>query len=186
MRRLIVLCCLVAGAMLVSPHAEGGELAHKAWHKFWAGYYRNKHWPEPFQTLDRQAVMAPIEQMKNNGWRLHNTLGDQLFVAETNELTSAAEIKVHWIGTQAPVTRRTVFVYGAEHDPVTQARVSAVQAHITQLFPQGGGPSVLVTPVLPRGASGEIFDRVMTGYRDSITAPALPGGGGAGGGGSTP
>ena len=128
--------------------------------------------------------MHPIELMKNNGWRLHNTLGDQLFQAETNELTSAAEIKVHWIATQAPTSRRTVFVYGTQSDANTQARVAAVQNYVNQLYPDGTGPSVLVTNVIPRGASGEIFNQVISGYQNSLPAPVLPANAAATGGGS--
>lgn len=174
MRRLMVLLCLVASAGVCTPSVDGGDWANRAWHGFWAGYYRNKHWPEPFQTLDRQAVMHPMELMKNNGWRLHNTLGDHLFLPETNQLTNAARMKVHWVATQAPTTRRTVFVYGSENDPNTQARVASVQNYLNHLYPDGDAPSVLVTHVIPRGASGDIYSGVINGFRNSQPAPVLP------------
>ena len=174
MRRLVVLLCLFASIGVCTPSAQGNDWARRAWHGFWAGYHRNKHWPEPFQTLDRRAVMQPIELMKNNGWRLHNTLGDHLFLPDSNKLTNAARIKVHWIATQAPTGRRTVFIYGSEHDPNTQARVASVQSYLNGLFPNGDGPSVLVTHVIPRAAAGDIYSEVMNGYRNSQPAPVLP------------
>ena len=70
----------------------------------------NKMWPWPYVCADRVAVHEPFCIMVNNGWRRQNLLGPHHFNPNTNQLTTAGELRVQWILTQAPPERRNIFV----------------------------------------------------------------------------
>jgi hypothetical protein len=81
---------------------------------------------------------------------------------------------VHWIATQAPSHRRTVFVLRGPHPGTTQARVIAVRNYLAELLPGGNQPGVLLTDVIPPGGSGEYFDEVDRQRKQAIPVPQLP------------
>ena len=65
--------------------------------------------------------------MVDSGWQLQNTIPDELFNAETQELTHAGEMKVQWILTQMPARRRAVFVLRGSTPEITETRVKSVE-----------------------------------------------------------
>ena len=83
------------------------------------GYHRNVAWPWPYSCPDRIAVREPFRIMVDNGWRRQNLLGPHHFKTETNELTTAGELRIHWIMTQAPPERRQIFVERADNSDTT-------------------------------------------------------------------
>jgi hypothetical protein len=163
------------GAMLALA-ASTSALA--GWNEWWNGtkvvYRRNNEWPYPFVCADRMAVQHPLELMAHNGWRRENTLGNELFDAETGALTRAGMIKVKWTVTQAPVQRRSVFVLRAETPEATAARVDAVQQAIAKILPEGPMPEVAVTDTPPAGVSGDYLDAIDRSMRSTVPAPRLP------------
>jgi len=74
------------------------------------GYHVNKQWPWPYVCPDRIAVREPFCIMVNNGWRRENLLGAHHFNPDSNQLTSAGQLRVQWIMTQAPPDHRNIFV----------------------------------------------------------------------------
>jgi hypothetical protein len=151
--------------------------ADAGWHEFWRGFKRDFHrsnaYPEPFRYADREAQKAPFRAMIENGWRTENTLTESLFTPE-NSLTRAGEKKVHWIVTQSPENRRSVYVISANSRQVTEARLDSVQRYITRVVPEGALPRVVVTTRIPRGGSGDFLNEMHKKYRDSLPAPQLP------------
>lgn len=170
MRRLILLSAVLA-FFVMTNRSEAG------WNEFWAqfktDFHRNHAWPEPFNHMDQQATANPIIVMKNNGWRLHNTVSSQLFNEETNELTRAGEIKVHWILTQAPFQRRTVYVLKGKTQEQTDQRMQAVELAAHKFVPEGTA-QIQLTEIEPSGASGDYFDQVDRKVRSTIPEPRLP------------
>lgn len=155
-----------------------GSSAHAGWAEFWdrfhADFHRNNCWPQPFQTTDRELTRAPLIAMTSAGWRQHNTLSDHFFSVEDQAINQAGELKVRWIVTQAPPHRRTVFVLRASTAEATASRIAAVQRVIEKFVPEGPRPEVLLTDVIPPGASGDYFDQVDRQLKQSIPAPRLP------------
>jgi hypothetical protein len=131
-------------------------------------------WPEPFQTIDRQVTAAPVAAMMNNGWRMQNTVSDQLFDPETQQLTRAGELKVYWILTQNPTHRRTVFVLRAETERASETRLASVEEVVSRYTPQNAAPDVMLTGTVPQGGSGQYYDRIQRGYEQSTPEPRLP------------
>ena len=109
---------------------------HQSWKRFWhnvaVGYHRNNAWPDPFVEADALQVIGPFETMKRNGWRLHNTIGHELFRASDGELLASGHGRVRWIATQAPEDRREIFVLRGRSDDETNARVASVRQAISR------------------------------------------------------
>lgn len=155
-----------------------GSQAHGGWGEFWervrADFWRNNCWPQPFQAQDRELIRSPMIAMAAAGWRQNNTLSDHFFTGEEQAINQAGEIKVRWIVTQAPPHRRTVFVLRAASPEATQLRVATVQRSIGKYAAPGFQPEVVVTDIVPPGASGDYFDQVDRQFKQSIPAPRLP------------
>ena len=165
-----------------------GSVTQAGWPEFWhrvhIDYRRSVCWPEPFSYADRSLARSPFAQMVDNGWRMENTLNDHLFALESNQLNRAGELKVHWIATQAPAARRTVYVLRGATEEVTNIRIQSVNNYIATLSLRSGPPAVMQTEIVPYGGSGEYIDQIDRRLRESIPDPRLPTDAGAGGAGS--
>ncbi len=157
--------------------------ARADWHSFWdrvhLDFHRMNAYPQPFNEMDRRATALPIAIMTNNGWRMQNTVGHELFHPETQQLTRAGELKVHWIMTQAPEPRRTVYVLRGNNSSATSVRMQSVERAVANMtMANTQSPDVVLTGQPPRGGSGEYYDRIRRGYEASTPSPRLPGGDG--------
>ena len=144
------------------------------WHGMHVGFHRNNAWPDPFNEVDAAQVIAPFEVMKANGWRLHNTIGHELFRPGDGALMASGNRRVHWIATQAPESRRTVFILKGQSEAETAARVASVQATLAKIPMDGPSPQVLVTAIEPPTASGDWATKINREWLDHLTAPRLP------------
>lgn len=144
------------------------------WHGIHVGYARNNAWPDPFNEVDAQQVIQPFEIMKANGWRMHNTIGHELFRDGDGALLAAGHKRVFWIATQAPPTRRAVHVLRGSNPAETQARVSAVEASLASMNIQGRPPEILITDVNPALSSGAIATKLNREMLENLPAPRLP------------
>ena len=146
---------------------------HEWWHQTKVDYHRSNEWPFPFRCADQMAVRQPMAVMVDNGWRRENTLGNEMFDVEKNTLTKAGYIKAHWIVTQAPVQRRTVWVLRGTSQEATTSRVDSVQTALQSLV-TGPLPEVLVTDTPPAGGNGDYLDAVDRAMRSTVQPPRLP------------
>ncbi len=175
MKRRAFLFGVVGIAMLASSDATKA-----GWHEFWdrvhLDWHRNNAWPKPFDEIDRHATRMPIAAMVRAGWQMQNTLGDDLFDRETQQLTRAGKHKVRWIMTQTPPQRRTVFVLQGETEQATQERLVSVRNTVRSLYGVQGDAesSVVVIGTPPRNGAGGYLDRVRRSYEASTPAPRLP------------
>jgi hypothetical protein len=112
--------------------------------------------------------------MTDAGWRLQNTLHHHFFEMETQTLTQAGQLKVHWIATQAPMHRRAVFVLRSTDPKATMTRVESVRSYLERILPDAPRPEVMLTDTIPPGGSGEYFDEVDRARKNSIPEPRLP------------
>lgn len=152
--------------------------ATAGWNEFWhglhVGFHRNNAWPDPFNEVDAAQVMAPFDIMKANGWRMHNTIGHELFRGGDGALLASGHKRVHWIATQAPAARRTVYVLAGSSDTETIARVAAVRHTISKIYFNGPDPTVLVTDVEPATSSGAWATKINREWLEHLSAPQLP------------
>jgi hypothetical protein len=178
MRRLLVISGLALCFLLpVGPVRADWQTMKGKWNCFWdrvhLDWHRNNAWAEPFDSVDRQAVKVPIATMVDRGWQLQNTIPDELFNAETQELTRAGELKVKWIVTQMPAHRRAVFVLRGGTSEITSTRVKSAEKAAAEAL--GDTSSLIgVSDIVPRGGSAGYYERVSTGFETSSPPPVLP------------
>ena len=166
-------------ALVVLLLASTATTAMADWDTFWhglhVGYHRNNAWPDPFNEVDSLSVVAPFHVMKQNGWRLHNTIGHEQFREGDGALLANGQQQVHWIATQAPANRRQVYVLRGRSEAETDARVASVQ-HTLASSVRVGGPaaSVLVTDIEPSAASGAWAVQINRTWLEELPPPKLP------------
>lgn len=138
------------------------------------GYRVNQCWPWPHVCPDRIAVHEPFCMMINNGWRRQNLIGSHYFNPETNQLTSAGQLRVQWIMTQAPPDRRAIFVERTIDPNSSSQRIAAVQEYATQVGVDGRPPQVTGTYLASESRPAAIVDATNTKFLQSMPAPVLP------------
>jgi len=133
---------------------------------------RNNTWPQPFRGMDANAVLAPFEIMKNNGWRDNNTIGGMMF-SEAG-LTEAGKLKVATVVTNSPSNRRSIFVQAGQSQEETALRIESVQVAVSQLVPSGPLPEILVTHASPSASPGAYQTAVHRAIQRTTPIPRLP------------
>lgn len=142
--------------------------------KFWTTFYRNTRWPMPFRAQDTNAVTSFFEVQRENGWKLHNTLGHALFDSNSHTLTDAGRNHIHSILTDNPVERRAIFVLQGITPEQTARRVESTQLAISAMLPTGELPPIYLTDRDSPGSSGAYQTAVTRAMMTSMPAPRLP------------
>jgi hypothetical protein len=117
--------------------------------------------------------MNYFEVQRNNGWKLHNTLGAPMFDAVTHQLTDSGRAHVKWITSRAPQNRRVVFVLQADTQAQTAARVESTQLAISELIPTGPLPQIYLTDQDAPGSSGVYQTAIARAIATSVPNPRL-------------
>lgn len=141
---------------------------------YWSGYCANVSWPSIYVPASRRGICESYAVMVNNGWRRQNLLGDYHFKPESGELTTAGEMKVNWILTQAPAHRRSVFVQRAENEMQTATRVANVNQYAANMSPAVGMVDVNDTHIVAEGRSAGAVDAMFVGFQANSPPPVLP------------
>lgn len=136
-------------------------------------YYRNKMWPLPFRAMDTRSVLDHFAVQRNNGWKLHNTVGASMFDPNTQQLTDSGKAHVRWIITRAPQDRRVVFVLQGDAPQQTATRVESTQLAISEIIPVGPLPQLYVTDQDAPGSSGVYQTAITRAMATSVPAPRL-------------
>ncbi len=136
-------------------------------------YYRNKMWPLPFRSMDTRSVLDHFAVQRNNGWKLHNTVGASMFDPTTQQLTDSGKAHVRWIVSRAPQDRRVVFVLQGDGQQQTAARVESTQLAISEVIPTGPLPQLFVTDQDAPGSSGVYQTAITRAMASTVPAPRL-------------
>jgi hypothetical protein len=145
-----------------------------------AAYYEKRNfcvnhvWPWPYQCPDRIAVREPFCQMISNGWRRQNLLGQHHFNPGTNELSTAGELRVQWIMTQAPPDRRGIFIERTLDSDVNAKRLAVVRDYAIKVSTDGRMPQVEDTYLVSEGRPAAVVDATNVSFMKSMPAPVLP------------
>lgn len=173
MRRILIaamVCVVAAGAVQNAGAVFFDDTAHYVKH----GYGVNQQWPWPYQCPDRIAVREPFSIMVNNGWRRQNLLGPHHFNPNTNQLTTAGELRVQWIMTQAPPERRSIFIERTLNADVTLQRMAAARDYATKVAVDGQSPQITETYLMAEGRPAAVVDATNVKFLQSMPAPVLP------------
>jgi hypothetical protein len=159
---------------IVSVQQASGVWIDTTVHYVRSGYHENRLWPWPYICPDRAAVREPFAMMVDNGWRRQNLLGPHHFDPATGKLTTAGELKVHWIMTQAPPDRRQIFVERSLESSVTASRLDAAREYAARVAADGRTPLVNDTHLVSEGRPAATVDAVYTRFNESMQPPVLP------------
>ncbi len=173
--RLLPVLSLIAVATVASSASAQHPYGHDAgmFESFHYDYYRNKMWPLPFRAADTRAVMGYFDVQRNNGWKLHNTVGASMFDPETNALTDSGRAHVKWVISRAPRNRRVLFVLQAKDRHATAARVESTQLAVSEMVPVGPLPSIYLTDQDAPGSSGAYQTAIHRAMTNSVPSPRL-------------
>ncbi len=171
----------VALSLILTAASSGVSLAQQPCgtdrgfcQSFHYDFYRNKRWPTPFRAMDTTSVLSYFDVQRNNGWRLHNTLGTAMFDPNTHCLTESGRAHAHWIVKRAPQNRRVVFVLQGDSPEHTAKRIESVQLAVSEVVPVGPLPSIYLTNQDAPGSSGVYQTAIVRAMTTSVPAPRLP------------
>jgi hypothetical protein len=112
--------------------------------------------------------------MVNNGWRRQNLLGAHHFTENADQLTTAGELRVRWIMTQAPEERRTIFVERDLNPGVTADRLATARDYAAHVAPDGQLAQVVETNLISEGRPASVVDATNVRFQESMPPPMLP------------
>ena len=173
MRRMILAACVTLTVAFLASSASA-VFIDTTCHYVKSGYHRNKNWPYPYICPDRMAVREPFEIMVRNGWRRQNLLGGYLFNPMTNQLTTAGELQVRWIMTQAPPAYRQVFIERSLDAAVTADRIAATRQFASRVTLDGQVPEVFESDLMAEGRPAAIVDATNVKFMENMPIPVLP------------
>ena len=173
MRRTLVTTLatlVIAGATTSAP----AVFFESTYHYIETGRRRNVDWPWPYICPDRVAAREPFEIMIRNGWRRENLMGSHYFNPATNQLTTAGELHVRWIMTQAPPQFRQVYIERSIEPSITAARIAATRDYAGRVTLDGQVPQVFETNMMAEGRSAAMVDFTNVKFMENMPAPVLP------------
>jgi hypothetical protein len=173
MRRSITAALTVVVALSAVHSAQAVFVDHGA-HYMKQTYHMNQMWPWPFQCADRIAVREPFCIMVNNGWRRQNLLGAHHFNPGTNQLSTAGQLRVQWIMTQAPPDRRSIFIERTIDPETNNQRLVAVRDYGIKVSTDGHEPMVEETYLMTEGRPAAVVDATNVNFLKSMPPPVLP------------
>ena len=171
-RSLLALAALVAALLCVE--SADAVWIEDGYHYVRRGYHRNVAWPWPYVCPDRIAVREPFQAMVNNGWRRQNLLGTHHFNFESNQLTTAGELRVQWIMTQAPPERRSIFIERSTDPEVTAQRLAVVRDYAAQVAIDSQEPQAFESHLVSEGRPAAVVDATNVRFYESMRPPVLP------------
>jgi hypothetical protein len=179
---------LLSGLVLALVWAGTAQAQHTTgshWNNFHAAYYQNKMWPDPYVLPDRMTIPNTMAVFIDRGWQRQCLLGEHHF-NDQKQLSTAGQMRVHYIMSQAAPDRRTIYVEQGLSQDVTRWRIDAVQQYMTALVPNGTLPNVVASNLVSEGWSAEYVDNVNRKFYSSMPTPRLQNasGGGSSSGGS--
>jgi hypothetical protein len=133
----------------------------------------------PFRSQDVSAVTSFFEVQRENGWRMHNTVGHAMFDPQTHCITSSGKNHIRSILGDNPSDRKVIFVLAGQNQQQTASRVESTQQAVSEILPVGSLPPIYVTDRDAPGSSGAYQTAVNRALMSSVPAPRLPASGGA-------
>ncbi len=136
-------------------------------------YHTNANWPDPYRWQDRTNMRASMNAQVDRGWLTTQTLYDQHFDPETNELNLAGRHHLTWILQYAPPQRRQPYVQAATTQAASDVRVATAQAAAVNIV-GAGAPPVQLRICQPYDGSGVEAEKIRRDFLDQSPSPRLP------------
>ena len=168
MKRYLLFATIVSVVGGFAPTASAG------WYDIREDYCRNVNWPWPYICPDRSYSRAPFNVMVQNGWRRQNLLGSHHFDETNGKLTTAGELKIQWVITQAPQQHRQIFVERSLDPTVTNRRINIARDYAVIVAQGKATPEIYETHLLAEGRPATTVDAVNVRFQESMPPPVLP------------
>ena len=173
MRRTIVTSLAVI-ALAACAESSFAVIVDSCVHEVKNGYRRNAQWPWPYFCADRMAVREPFDIMVRNGWQRQNLLGAHYFDPVTHQLTTAGQLHVRWILTQAPQGRRQIFIERSVDPTLTSEYVAATREYAMRVAVAGESPEIYETNMMSEGRPASAVDMINVRFMENMPLPVLP------------
>lgn len=152
--------------------------------------YVDTSWPERYNSVARQEVVAPFATQVNNGHVLNQTMYNWYFEPGTDKLNDAGLQKLDSLARTRPGVDTRLYLQTARDLPATPESIPNLAAHRTELdarraamiqkymAAQPGAPAVEVSihdPSVPSIAAefgGAAYRGMSVGYRGGLTGAA--------------
>lgn len=137
---------------------------------------RNHCWPQPFNLMDRQAVIMPFGLMVQNGWQKRNTIGRRYYQMETGQLNEAGKRHVRSIMTQQP-RHPILYVQPAGTERETSERLESARRAAEQYATGREAVEVVLVPFeqsfppVPPDAPSHTGESNGPSQRESVDRP---------------
>jgi hypothetical protein len=170
----VTLLLSTAGIALAGGDGSWTNRTDSPWYNYWNDWHRNDLWMCPFNCPDRASVWNMFDAEVAKGWEAQNTLTAAHFENDNNRLSTAGQMKVHWILTQNPSPFRTVFVAPGWDAEVASRRLAAAQAGTARMVGPGPMPGVFVSNMDPITTSADYVAGVNTWFGTYMTGIPKP------------
>ncbi len=137
---------------------------------------RNHCWPQPFNLMDRQAVIMPFGLMVQNGWQKRNTIGRRYYQMETGQLNEAGKRHVRSIMTQQP-RHPILYVQPAGTERETSERLESARRAAEQYATGREAFQVVLVPIeesfssVPPDAPSHTWESNGSSQREPVGRP---------------
>lgn len=175
----------VLGFGALGCHSSGGKTCGDRYRD-----YVDPSWPERYNSVARQEVVAPFATQVNNGHVLNQTIYNWYFEPGTDKLNDAGIQKLDSLARTRPGLDPRVYLQTARDLPATPDTIARLSADRTELdarraamvqkymASQPGAPAVEVSihdPVVPSIEApfgGAAYRGMVNGYRGGLTGAA--------------
>jgi len=141
----------------------------------------DNEWPEPYTSIAKEEVQAPIDIQVANARVVEQTLWDYHFEPNSERLNSTGRQRLRWIAPQAQDTYPVIYVAAIDDAELTQRRVARVQVVLDEIAGPDSGVQVVQADARMVGLPGRHVETVFkkmaqTGFANVSggSQPALP------------
>ncbi|MFV2067482.1 MAG: hypothetical protein ACC645_10915 [Pirellulales bacterium] len=165
---------LTAVAVISSSQMAEANWFEHMYNRVTTDWHRNNCWPDPFVQPDRMHVAATLDAITASGWRQQNLLGDHHFTSDSSTLTTAGQLKVREILTQAPQQFPTARVQRGPDRDATAARMDAVEQWASGHLSEEIVANVVESDKIVEGRPAPVVDAINVRFQETQPLPQLP------------
>ena len=134
----------------------------------------DNEWPEPYTSMAKAEVLAPIDIQVANARAVEQTLWDYHFNSRSDHLNSTGVERLRWIVSHARRGHPVIYVAATDDAELTKQRLARVQAALVDIAGEHSGLEVAQVEATPVKQSGRHVETVFKKMEQ--TGFATPGG----------
>lgn len=131
----------------------------------------DNEWPEPYTSIAKQEVLAPIDIQVANARVQEQTLWDYHFNSRSDHLNSTGMERLRWIVSRARQGHRVIYVAATDDAELTTQRLARVQAALGDIAGERSGLEVAQIEAAPVRQTGRHVETVFKKMEQTGFAP---------------